>query len=215
MISAFCAALQRRRRRVPVKNLHATETVLINRQLLGKPSPLPCSIRGSLTPSPSARARCCNILLLNSWLLFTWRRATTTPTTRLQRFRHDLAFQRLEPLPLLPGAWYLFSVHSAGSGHWVCFVRHPLIIAPKRHSAAGALHRAITRQGRFPSQITQWLVQQVHLPNLRYQFLCWLWCLWVFGRRRACLCFPSWLEKRGEAQPVGEADRPHIHRPSS
>ncbi|SRR6266851_2755908 len=169
MIAAFCAALQRRRRRVPVKNLHATETVLINRQLLGKPSPLPCSIRGSLTPSPSARA----------------------------------------------GAWYLFSVHSAGSGHWVCFVRHPLIIAPKRHSAAGALHRAFTRQGRFPSQITQWLVQQVHLPNLRYQFLCWLWCLWVFGRRRACLCFPSWLEKRGEAQPVGEADRPHIHRPSS
>jgi hypothetical protein len=39
MISAFCAALQRRRRRVPVKNLHATETVLINRLLLGKPNP--------------------------------------------------------------------------------------------------------------------------------------------------------------------------------
>ena len=36
---------------------------------------------------------------------------------------------------------------------------------------------------------------------------------WVCGRRRAFPRFSSLLGKRGEAEPVGAADRPHIHRP--
>src|SRR5258708_17509169 len=35
---------------------------------------------------------------------------------------------------------------------------------------------------------------------------CWLWCLWVCGRRRAFPRFPSWLGKRGKhsrsAKPI-------------
>src|SRR6516164_11759980 len=33
---------------------------------------------------------------------------------------------------------------------------------------------------------------------ITYQILCWLWCLWVCGRRRAFPRLPSSLEKRGK-----------------
>src|SRR5207245_6420843 len=58
--------------------------------------------------------------------------------------RHELTLQRLRMPSTLRWARLLLSVHQASSAHSFCLIRHPLIIAPNRRSAAGAPHRALT-----------------------------------------------------------------------
>src|SRR5713101_5266812 len=49
-------------------------------------------------------------------------------------------------------------------------------------------------------------MRRFYFSNHQYRILCWLWCLWVCGRRRAFPRFSSLLGKRGKrsrsAKPI-------------